>query len=88
VLVRAARPSEESSAGAARVALVLYGFATTPPWRLVLHAAAAVRDRAGPGGKSSAEIFRRARRQSREVILHLPLEPSTIRGQSGPGTLL
>jgi polysaccharide deacetylase 2 family uncharacterized protein YibQ len=89
-LVRFPRPPrEESDREDARVALVLYGFEdheqATGFFALGQPFAVAI----VPGGPRSQDLFRAARKRSREVVLHLPLEPLGYpRINPGPGTIL
>lgn len=89
-LVRGARAVEAGARPPARLALVLYAFGDDPP-----HAAAmfgvpvpfAVA--LAPGAPWSGTLFRAARAGSREVVLHLPLEPINYpQVTPGPGTVL
>jgi len=91
VLARAGRPEEKSEEHPARVALVLYGFgddnAELARKLFALHVPFAVA--IPPDARSSASLYREARRHQREVVLHLPLEPVNYPQVSpGPGTLL
>ena len=74
----------------ARLAIVLYGFGDDPdhaPGYFALPAPFAVA--IVPGGPASARLFHAAHQRSREVVLHLPLEPINYpRINPGPGTLL
>jgi polysaccharide deacetylase 2 family uncharacterized protein YibQ len=91
VLARGGRPEEKSEEHPARVAFVLYGFGddnaemATKLFALGVPFAVAI----PPDAKSSASLYREARRHQREVVLHLPLEPVNYPQVSpGPGTLL
>jgi polysaccharide deacetylase 2 family uncharacterized protein YibQ len=89
-LVRVARSEAQIDAEPARLALVLYAigdepgradsiFAMRAPFAVALV----------PGGKGSNAIFRAAHERSREVVLHLPLEPIHYpQLDPGPGTIL
>jgi polysaccharide deacetylase 2 family uncharacterized protein YibQ len=90
VLVRATRGEAAGARPPARLALVLYGFGDDP-----VHAAAifgvpvpfAVA--ITPGASWSGTLFRAARDASREIVLHLPLEPINYpQVNPGPGTVL
>ena len=88
--MRRARAQDAAARPPARVALVLYGFGDDPAH------AAAVFDVAvpfavalAPGAPWSGGLFRAARRASREIVLHLPLEPINYpQVTPGPGTVL
>lgn len=89
-LVRNTRVLEGGERAPARLALVLYGFGDDPA-----HAAAVFGVSApfavaiAPGASWSGSLFRAARRASREVVLHLPLEPINYpQVTPGPGTVL
>jgi polysaccharide deacetylase 2 family uncharacterized protein YibQ len=92
VLARAAREPGSAAVAdtSARLALVMFGFgddlaAAQPFLALPLPFAVAL----APGGKQSAALFRDAHRASREVVLHLPLEPINYpQVNPGPGTIL
>jgi polysaccharide deacetylase 2 family uncharacterized protein YibQ len=89
-LVRRARVADAEERPPARLALVLYGFGDDParaaavfgvpvPFAVAL----------APGAPWSGSLFRAARRVSREVVLHLPLEPINYpQVTPGPGTVL
>ena len=87
------RPPEPTAGGpdpeSGRVALVLYGFgeeleAAKQAFALPVSFAVAI----VPGAKASGELFRAARERSREIVLHLPLEPLNYpRINPGPGTI-
>jgi len=73
----------------ARIALVLYGFEDVEEARRAfdLHLPFAVA--LEPGRPESRDLFHAARERSREVVLHLPLEPINYpQVNPGPGTIL
>jgi polysaccharide deacetylase 2 family uncharacterized protein YibQ len=88
-LVRAVR-ADTDPPEPGRLAVVLYGFGESATaadsfFTLPVPFAVAVE----PGGRGSAATFRAAHKRSREVVLHLPLEPINYpRVNPGPGTLL
>jgi polysaccharide deacetylase 2 family uncharacterized protein YibQ len=90
VLVRPPPRAEDATAGAGRLALVLYAFGDDTEraaafFRLRLPFAVAL----VPGASASRVIFRAARERQREVVLHLPLEPINYpQVNPGPGTIL
>jgi polysaccharide deacetylase 2 family uncharacterized protein YibQ len=89
-LVRGAAAAERGERARARLALVLYGFGDDPAhaaamFGLPVPFAVAI----APGASWSGELFRAARHASREIVLHLPLEPINYPQVSpGPGTVL
>jgi len=89
-LVRAGRTAAQEAAEPARMALVLYGIGDEPGRAdsiFALRAPFAVA--LVPGSKGSNAIFHAAHERSREVILHLPLEPIHYpQLDPGPGTIL
>jgi len=82
--------AENAPPPAARIAIVLYGFgdqADRAPGYFAIPTPFAVAIE--PGGPESARLFHAAHQRSREVVLHLPLEPINYpRINPGPGTLL
>lgn len=89
-LVRGLPGKETGARTRAKLALVLYGFGDDPA-----HAAAVFglpvpfAVALAPGAPWSGELFRAARHASREVVLHLPLEPINYpQVTPGPGTVL
>ena len=91
VLARGGRPEEKSEEHPARVAFVLYGFndENVEMARKLFAIGVPFAVAIPPDAKSSAALYREARRHQREVVLHLPLEPVNYPQVSpGPGTLL
>jgi hypothetical protein len=90
VLVRAPRGVEPGLRAAPRLALVLFGFGDDADearrfFDLPVPFAVAI----APGSRTSSAMFRAAREQGREVVLHVPLEPVNYPALNpGPGTLL
>ena len=90
VLVRAVAGTEAGERPRAKLALVLYGFGDDPAhdaavFGLPVPFAVAL----APGASWSGDLFRAARHASREVVLHLPLEPINYpQVTPGPGTVL
>jgi len=89
-LVRRARASDAAEHPPARLALVLYGFGDDPAHAAaVFDVAAPFAVALAPGAPWSGGLFRAARRASREIVLHLPLEPINYpQVTPGPGTVL
>jgi polysaccharide deacetylase 2 family uncharacterized protein YibQ len=89
-VVRAARSGRPHDPEPVKLALVLFGFGEDAAradsfFSLPVPFAVAVL----PGSKQSPATFRAARDNSREVVLHLPLEPINYpQVNPGPGTLL
>ncbi|MBI1797292.1 MAG: divergent polysaccharide deacetylase family protein [Candidatus Eisenbacteria bacterium] len=90
ILVRAPGGARAAAAATARLALVLYGFgddaaAADSFFTLPQPFAVAV----VAGGPASERVMAHARDRSRELVLHLPLEPLNYpRINPGPGALL
>jgi polysaccharide deacetylase 2 family uncharacterized protein YibQ len=89
-LARGPAAAERGERARARLALVLYGFGDDPAhaaamFGLPVPFAVAIT----PGASWSGDLFRAARHSSREIVLHLPLEPINYPQVSpGPGTVL
>ena len=89
-VVQVPRQGRAEGAEPARLAIVLFGFGENPAtadsfFKLEVPFGVAL----PPGLKASREIFRTAHARSREVVLHLPLEPINYpQVNPGPGTLL
>lgn len=90
VLVRPRIPSAtEKAVQGARVAVVVFGFDDEDPPPAFLDLAAPFAVALPPGHSWSSAAFDRARRQRREVVLHLPLEPINYPSvDPGPGAVL
>jgi polysaccharide deacetylase 2 family uncharacterized protein YibQ len=91
VLARMPRGEQKyAPAAEARLAVVVYGLgedadAARAFFALPIPFAVAI----VPGAKSSSALFKAAREKSREVVLHLPLEPVNYpQLDPGPGTVL
>lgn len=90
-LVRPAHVAAGTRAPAGgRLALILYGFGDDPASALPFFGLPGSFAVALPPGRPTSEtVFRAAREQRREIVLHLPLEPINYPQMSpGPGALL
>lgn len=89
-LVRGVVQPASATAPSARLALVLFGFSDDPESaRALFHRPLPFAVAVNPGAGSSNALFRAAREEEREVVLHLPLEPINFpQVNPGPGAIL
>lgn len=88
-LVRFPPGPGRARASEAKVAIVLYGFDDVDEARHAFDVKIPFAVAIEPGTPLSRDLFRAARDRSREIVLHLPLEPINYpQVNPGPGTIL